>query len=192
MAVISDIGRLLQRCETVGLGGKRTKEVMSDLVNEWLNVLGVYNAELLDQALTEYIANDTRVYARLPKAGELRQICDNILEERQRRQGLDFGGKCPLCHGFKQVLVQARPEALFYGHYVDLGIKCPCQRAGETPALRQGLKITRRLKSGYLEMWLKHERLFGRLKEYDRKEPAVFAEPVGQQSLKSAFDDLPF
>ena len=88
MAVISDIGRLLQRCETVGLGGKRTKEEMSDLVNEWLKVLGVYNAELLDQALTEYIANDTRVYARLPKAGELRQICDNILEERQRRRAL--------------------------------------------------------------------------------------------------------
>lgn len=216
MAVNSDIGRLLQRCETVGLGGKRTKEEMSDLLNEWLKILGGYNAELLNEALTQYIANDTRVYARLPKAGELRQICDNILEEREQQQSLEGEHKCFLCYGKGQALlnaaalspdyveVPARPEDLFYSHYGSVGIACPCRWPEELKKLRQGRQVRRfkkkklpngqKIVAAYLEMWLERGRLYGRIKEVAPSSPAAIVPPpeVGQQSLKPAFDDLPF
>jgi len=195
MATNKDIGRLLERCEDNGLGGKRTDEEMGRLVNEWLEVLGGCNTKLLDAALTEYLANDTRTYARLPKSGELLQIYNNLLDEKLRKNSLNYDGKCPWCRGGgKALLDYAEP---FWGNYMGLGISCPCRHNGEAQALQNGLHVTRRVKPGYLEIWLDGHRLLGRLKDLGQKEHAKVGPPK-QQSLKPVFeggltsDDLPF
>ena len=192
----TEVGDLLMRMYAIWPNAMPPENRRKAVREEWQRLLGRNSASLLNEALDRYATSPAGKY--MPKPGELLQISDNILEERQRRQSLDYSGKCPLCGDFRQVLVQAKPEALFYGHYVDLGIKCPCGKPGEMSALQQGLKITRKVRSGYLEIWLEYGRLFGRLKAFGRKENPVEPPPaVQQQSLKQAFnddltDDLPF
>lgn len=158
---------------------------------EWQHLLAGSSAKLLNEALDRYAGSPTGKY--MPKPGELLQICDNILEERRRKNALS-PGRCPLCGDSKYVLVDAAEP--FYGNYGSLGIVCPCRKFGEMQALEQGLKITREVKPGHLEIWLDRGRILGRLKVFEKKEPPAAslakAEPPRQQSIKLAFDDLPF
>ncbi len=216
MARDKDILSLLERYNKAYPNRRLNEQELADITEEWLKVLGGYNAELLNEALTEYIASDTSVYARLPKAGELRQICDNILEERERQQSLEGEHKCFLCYGKGQALLNAAalspdyaevpawPEDLFYSHYGSLGVACPCRWPEELKKLRQGQQVRRfrkkklpngqKIVAAYLEMWLARGRLYGRIREVAPSSPAaIMPQPeVRQQSINSTFDDLPF
>lgn len=164
---------------------------------EWQRLLGRSSAKLMNEALDRYASSPAGRY--MPKPGELLQIGDNILEERQRRNALT-PGRCVLCGGSKYTLVQYDGENLFYGHYDSLGMKCPCGRPGEMAALRQGLKLSRKVRGGMLEFWLENDRLTGRLslfKKVERSETGP-GQPVNVRSnkLQNAFSsiqaDLPF
>ena len=164
---------------------------------EWQRLLGRSSAKLMNEALDRYASSPAGRY--MPKPGELLQIGDNILEERQRRNALS-PGRCLLCGGSKYTLVQYDGENLFYGHYDSLGMKCPCERPGEMAALRQGLKLSRKVRGGMLEFWLENDRLTGRLslfKKVERSETGP-GQPVNVRSnkLQNAFSsiqvDLPF
>ncbi len=91
MATNKDIARLLERCTDNGLGNKRTDDELGRTANEWLIVLGGFKADLLNRALTQYLSNDSGSYACLPKAGEIKQICENILEDEAARSVGLFG-----------------------------------------------------------------------------------------------------
>ncbi len=121
---------------------------------EWQHLLAGSSAKLLNEALDRYASSPAGRY--MPKPGELLQICDNILEERRRQNALS-PGRCLLCDDSKYVLVQYDGKELFYGHYVVLGLKCPCGRPGEMAALRQGLKLSRKVRDGMLEFWLEND-----------------------------------
>lgn len=167
--------------------------------DEWQRLLGRSSAQLMNEALDRYASSPAGRY--MPKPGELLEIGDNILEERRRQNALS-PGRCPLCGDSKYALVQYDGEELFYGHYAVLGLKCPCGRPGEMAALRQGLKLSRKVKQGMLEIWLENDRLTGRLRLF--KQPgASLAEaaaelPANERSdkLQNAFSsiqaDLPF
>lgn len=164
---------------------------------EWQRLLSKGSAKLLNEALDRYATSPAGRY--MPKPSELLQICDNILEERQRRNALT-PGRCVLCGGSKYTLVQYDGENLFYGHYDSLAMRCPCARSGEMAALRQGLKISRKVRGGMLEFWLENDRLTGRLslfKKVERSETGP-GQPVNVRSnkLQNAFSsiqaDLPF
>jgi len=161
---------------------------------EWHRLLSAKKAVLLNEALDKYAASLASKY--MPKPGELLQIYDNLLDERLRKNSLNYADKCPWCLGSGKALIRAQEDKPFYGHYGVLGITCPCRR-GEAAALQSGLKITRKIKSGYLDIWLEYDRIWGVLREFGQKEPAN-NEQHKQQSLKPAFengyliDDLPF
>ena len=181
---------------------------------EWERLLAKTSAKLANQALDVYAAGSSGRY--MPRPSELLQICENILEERERQQSLEGEHKCFLCYGKGQALlnaaalspdyakVPARPEDLFYSHYGSLGVACPCRWPEELKKLRQGQQVRRfkkkklpngqKIVAAYLEMWLERGRLYGRIKEVAPSSPAAIVPPpeVGQQSLKPAFDDLPF
>ena len=167
---------------------------------EWQRLLSKGSAKLLNEALDRYATSPAGRY--MPKPSELLQICNNLLEERRRKNALN-PGRCVLCGGSKYTLVQYDGENLFYGHYDSLGMKCPCGRPGEMAALRQGLKLSRKVRGGMLEFWLENDRLTGRLslfKKVERSETGP-GQPVNVRSnklqnafssIKPAFDDLPF
>lgn len=133
---------------------------------EWQRLLSRSSAKLLNEALDRYASSPAGRY--MPKPGELLEIGDNLLEERRRKNALN-PGRCVLCGGSKYTLVQYDGEELFYGHYDSLGMKCPCERPGEMAALQRGLKLSRKLKQGVLEFWLKNDRLTGRLSLFELK-----------------------
>ncbi len=181
---------------------------------EWERLLVKTNAKLANQALDVYAAASSGRY--MPKPSEILQICDNILEEQERRQSLEGEYKCFLCYGKGQALlnaaalspdyaeVPARPEDLFYAHYGSLGVACPCRWPEELKKLRQGQQVRRfkkkklpngqKIVAAYLEMWLARGRLYGRIREVAPSSPAaIMPQPeVRQQSINSTFDDLPF
>lgn len=161
---------------------------------EWQRLLGKSNAKLLNEALDRYATSPAGRY--MPKPSELLQICDNILEERQRRNALS-PGRCVLCGGSKYTLVHYDGENLFYGHYGSLGMRCPCERPGEMAALRQGLKISRKVKGGMLDFWLENDKLTGQLRLFKTAEPEAAdkpaeVKPVSVQNAFSSLGDLPF
>lgn len=181
---------------------------------EWERLLAKTSAKLANQALDVYAAGSSGRY--MPRPSELLQICENILEERERQQSLEGEHKCFLCYGKGQALlnaaalspdyaeVPARPEDLFYSHYGSLGVACPCRWPEELKKLRHGQQVRRfkkkklpngqKIVAAYLEMWLARGRLYGRIKEVAPSSPAaIMPQPeVRQQSINSMFDDLPF
>lgn len=163
--------------------------------DEWQRLLGRSSAQLMNEALDRYASSPAGRY--MPKPSELLQIGDNILEERRRQNALS-PGRCPLCNDSKYALVQYDGKNLFYGHYAVLGLKCPCGRPGEMAALRQGLKLSRKVKQGMLEIWLENDRLTGRLRlfkqpEHSEAEPQVNARSNKLQNAFSSIQaDLPF
>lgn len=162
---------------------------------EWQRLLGRSSAKLLNEALDRYATGPAGKY--MPKPSELLQIGANILEERRQRNALS-PGRCPLCGDSKYVMLQYDGENLFNGHYNSLGLKCPCERPGEMAALRRGLKLSRKVKSGMLEFWLENDRLTGRLHLFKQAEDSEAEPPVNERSnkLQNAFSsiqaDLPF
>lgn len=181
---------------------------------EWQRLLAGSSAKLLNEALDRYASSLSGKY--MPRPGELLQICDNILEERERQQSLEGEHKCFLCYGKGQALlnaaalspdyaeVPARPEDLFYSHYGSLGVACLCRWPEELKKLRHGQQVRRfkkkklpngqKIVAAYLEMWLARGRLYGRIREVAPSSPAtIMPQPeVRQQSINSTFDDLPF
>lgn len=156
---------------------------------EWQRLLAGPSAKLLNEALDRYATSPAGRY--MPKPSELLQICDNILEERQRRNALT-PGRCVLCGGSKYTLVQYDGENLLYGHYGSVGMKCPCGRPGEMAALQRGLKLSRKANGGMLEFWLENDRLTGRLHLFKQAEHSEAEPPANERSnkLQNAFSSI--
>ena len=162
----TEVADLLMRMYIIWPSAMPPENRRKAVCEEWQRLLGRSSAKLMNEALDRYASSPAGRY--MPKPGELLQIGDNILEERQRRNALT-PGCCVLCGGSKYTLVQYDGENLFYGHYDSLGMKCPCERPGEMAALQRGLKLSRKLKQGVLEFWLKNDRLTGRLSLFELK-----------------------
>lgn len=157
---------------------------------EWQRLLGRSSAQLLNEALDRYASSPAGKY--MPKPGELLEIGDNILEERRRQNALS-PGRCPLCGDSKYVLLQYDGENLFYDNYAVLGLKCPCERPGEMAALRRGLKLSRQVKQGMLEIWLENDRLTGRLRLFKQpgaSPPEADAEAAAKRPTNGRPDKL--
>ena len=168
---------------------------------EWERLLAKTSAKLANQALDVYAAGSSGRY--MPRPSELLQICENILEERERQQSLEGEHKCFLCYGKGQALLNAaalspdyaevpdRPEDLFYSHYGSLGVDCPCRWPEELKKLRHGQQVRRfkkkklpngqKIVAAYLEMWLARGRLYGRIKEVAPSSPAaIMPQQIGR------------
>lgn len=202
---------LLMRMYTIWPSAMPPENRRKTVREEWQRLLAKRNAPLLNEALDRYAVSPAGKY--MPKPGELLQICDNILEEEERRQSLEGAEKCPLCYGKGRALLDAaalspdyaespvKAADLFDGHYGSLGIPCPCRWPEELKKLRQGQQVRRykkkRLPNGqkvaaaYLEMWMERGRLYGRLRNVEPSSPVASEPPVRQQSIKPAFEDWP-
>ncbi len=172
----TEVADLLMRMYIIWPSAMPPENRRKAVCEEWQRLLGRSNAKLLNEALDRYASSPAGRY--MPKPGELLEIGDNLQEERRRKNALAPGG-CVLCGGSKYTLVQYDGKALFYGHYAVLGLKCPCGRSDEMAALRRGVKLSRKLKQGMLEFWLKNDRLTGRLSLFKQpKQLAAEANPL--------------
>ncbi len=162
----TEVADLLMRMYIIWPSAMPPENRRKAVCEEWQRLLSKGSAKLLNEALDRYASSPAGRY--MPKPGELLEIGDNLLEERRRKNALN-PGRCLLCGDSKYTLVQYDGENLFYGHYDSLGMKCSCERPGEMAALRQGLKLSRKLKQGVLEFWLKNDRLTGRLSLFELK-----------------------
>ncbi len=207
MANVADIIKLLQRSDKIYRARPREASDLGEIAVEWLKILGGCDAAMLNEALTVYIKGDGGAYAHAPKPGELMGVYNELLRERQGRRDFEQPTLCSLCGDQKRVIVQAKPEDLFWGNYSVLAIVCPCRRAGEMKALKQGLRVTRQISKrkpngdlaylGKLELWLEEGALFGKLEPVGApkaaEKPVVTAKSISVQNAFSSIQvDLPF